>query len=142
MNKKIFILFGAANKGKTTTFNLLLNQTCRKFSEHLIYFERYNNGYDFLAVFDNGENRIGLYSSGDNEKEVSHNLYQLNSHHCDFIFGTSRTRGGSCIAINRYSILLHDTEDVIEWYEKIEASDQDNERAGKELFSKLKQLLS
>ncbi len=32
---KIFILYGAANKGKSTTLNTLFNQICRKFSKFL-----------------------------------------------------------------------------------------------------------
>ncbi len=142
MEKKVFILYGAANKGKSTTFNMLFNQICRKFSENLVFFRRFGNGLDFVAVFDNGEKRIGLYSAGDGEEEVSRNLYELYEQGCDFVLGTSRTRGGSCAAINRYAMLLEGSEEIIEWYEKIEASDADNERAGKELFSVFKTLIA
>ncbi|AKO63765.1 hypothetical protein BB032_03585 [Neisseria gonorrhoeae] len=82
---KIFILYGAANKGKSTTLNTLFNQICRKFSKFLVFFERYGNGLDFVAVFDHEGQRIGFYSSGDNEYEVRRNLYKLYSHNCDFI---------------------------------------------------------
>ncbi|ENY4620528.1 hypothetical protein JKO92_001008, partial [Neisseria gonorrhoeae] len=49
------------------------------------FFERYGNGLDFVAVFDHEGQRIGFYSSGDNEYEVRRNLYKLYSHNCDFI---------------------------------------------------------
>lgn len=57
---KIFILYGAANKGKSTTLNTLFNQICWKFSKFLVFFERHGNGLDFVAVFDHEGQRIGF----------------------------------------------------------------------------------
>lgn len=139
---KIFILYGAANKGKSTTLNTLFNQICWKFSKFLVFFERHGNGLDFVAVFDHESQRIGFYSSGDNEYEVRRNLYKLYSHNCDFIFGTSRTRGGSCDAVGCYAELLHGDVNIINWCEKFEPTDEDNERAVKELFKSFKNIIN
>lgn len=147
MEKKIFVLYGAGSKGKTTTLNLLFNQICRKYSEYLIYFERNEYRADFRAVFKKDNVVIGLYSSGDNEDEVSHNLYQLDAYQCDYVFGTSRTKGGSCVAVNRYAVLVHDSEDAIEWIDKQYADNEADEleintEDGKKLFSIFKKLFA
>ena len=142
MEKHLFILYGTGNTGKTTTLNLLFKKACEQFSDNLVYFRRNRDSADFCAVFQHGNIKIGLYSSGDNEWNVSHNLYELNHQHCNFIFGTSRTRGGSCDAIENYTSLFYPEEDVIEWYEKEEANDQDNNKKAKLLFNELKKLLT
>ncbi|WP_416191581.1 hypothetical protein [Neisseria sp. CCUG12390] len=145
--KKVFILYGAANRGKTTTFNLLFNQICRKHSEDLIYFKRNEYRADFVAVFKKGGITIGLYSSGDNEHEVSHNLYHLDAYRCDYVFGISRTRGGSCVAVNRYAELVHGSQDIICWIEKDYANNEvdeleQNTKTGKKLFQEFIRLFS
>lgn len=73
---------------------------------------------------------------------VSHNLYELNHQYCNFIFGTSRTRGGSRNTVKNYASLFYPEADVIEWYEKKEANDQDNNKNAKLLFNELKKLLT
>lgn len=145
--KKVFILYGAANRGKTTTFNLLFNKLCCEYSEYLIWFERFENRDDFRAVFKKDDITIGLYSSGDNGKEVGRNLYHLDCWHCDYVFGTSRTSGSSRNAVNKYAVLIHDSEDVIEWIEKEYAHNQNdrlavNKQAAKKLFGKFKEIFA
>ncbi|MCG7656233.1 hypothetical protein [Wielerella bovis] len=145
--KKVFILYGAANRGKTTTFNLLFNKLCCEYSEYLIYFERDEYSADFWAVFKKDDVTIGLYSLGDYGDEVNHNLYQLDAYRCDYVFGTSRTRGGSCAAVNRYATLIRNSEDVIEWIEKEYALNQNdelavNKQAVKKLFGQFKEIFA
>lgn len=145
-DKKVFILYGAANRGKTTTFNLLFNKLCCEYSEYLIWFERENRD-DFRAVFKKDDVTIGLYSLGDYEDGVNHNLYQLDAYRCDYVFGTSRTRGGSCAAVNRYATLIHDSEDVIEWIEKEYTHNPNdelavNKQAVKKLFGQFKEIFA
>ncbi|WP_233115000.1 hypothetical protein [Aggregatibacter actinomycetemcomitans] len=141
MKHNLFILYGAANTGKTTTFNELLKSACDQFLDKLVYFERSENCADFLAVFQNKNVKVGLYSSGDNEWHVSHNLYGLHHQGCNFIFGTSRTQGGSCQAVNNYADLFYSGDDSIKWHKKESATDRDNNKMAKELFSTLKKLL-
>ena len=83
MEKHLFILYGTGNTGKTTTLNLLFKKACEQFSDNLVYFRRNRDSADFCAVFQHGNIKIGLYSSGDNEWNVSHNLYELNHQHCN-----------------------------------------------------------
>lgn len=142
MEKHLFILYGKGNTGKTTTLNLLFKKTCEQFLDNLVYFRRNEGSADFCAIFQKGDVKVGLYSSGDNEWHVSHNLYELNHQYCNFIFGTSRTRGGSRNAVKNYASLFYPEEDVIEWYEKEEANDQDNNKKAKLLFNELKKLLT
>ena len=144
---KVFILYGAANRGKTTTFNLLFNKLCFEYSEYLIYFERDEYSADFSAVFKKDNVVIGLYSSGDDQGAVSHNLYQLDAYRCDYVFGTSRTRGGSCAAVNRYATLIHDSDKAIDWIEKEYANNQNdelavNKQAVKKLFDKFEKIFA
>lgn len=145
--KKVFILYGAANRGKTTTFNLLFNKLCCEYSEYLIWFERFENRDDFRAVFKKDNVTIGLYSSGDNGKEVGRNLYHLDCWYCDYVFGTSRTSGSSCVAVNKYAVLIHDSEDVIEWIEKEYTHNPNdelavNKQAVKKLFGQFKEIFA
>lgn len=142
MEKHLFILYGASNTGKTTTLNLLFKKACEQFLDNLVYFRRNEGSADFCAIFQKGDVKVGLYSSGDNEWHVSHNLYELNHQYCNFIFGTSRTRGGSRNAVKNYASLFYPEADVIEWYEKKEANGQDNNKNAKLLFNELKKLLT
>lgn len=57
-----------------------LKKLCFEYSEYLIYFERDEYSADFSAVFKKDNVVIGLYSSGDDEGAVSHNLYQLDAY--------------------------------------------------------------
>lgn len=146
MEKKIFILSGAGNTGKTTTFNLLFNKLSRKYPGYLIYFERNLSRADFCAVFKNGEIVIGLYSAGDLKEEVNRNLDSLAKYKCDYIFGASRTKGRGCDAIIQYAQSKYGSADVIEWLEKVreEGSDEQhivNKEAAKILYRKFKQIL-
>ncbi|WHP47208.1 hypothetical protein QMO40_00575 [Mannheimia bovis] len=144
MSKKMFILMGSSDTGKTTTFNHIFRQMSTLFLEQLVYFYRHSNGIDFLTVFKNKHNqRIGIYSAGDNEEEIRSSLYELNNQCCDFIFGTSRTKGKGYEIIEKYASLFygHSTElDIIKWYRKEGANDKDNKRVEKELFSDINKL--
>lgn len=141
MSEHLFILYGAANTGKTTTFNKLFETICDNFLANLIYFERDENLIDFIAVFQNGDIKVGLYSAGDGEIQIRHNLYQLNNYNCDYIFGTSRTRGKGIEVLNKYAELFHDTNENIKWYKKEDATDEDNSNVVKQLFKELQKLL-
>lgn len=147
MEKKIFILSGAGNTGKTTTFNFLFKKLSRKYSGYLIYFKRNSNRpEDFCAVFKNDGVVIGLYSAGDSAEEVNRNLDSLVKYKCDYIFGASRTKGSSCDAIIQYAQSKYGSADVIEWIEKVreEGSDEQhivNKEAAKILYRKFKQIL-
>ncbi|MDG2948272.1 hypothetical protein P7L88_07000 [Bisgaard Taxon 10/6] len=141
MKKHLFILYGAANTGKTTTFNKLFETTCDNFLANLIYFERDENLIDFTAVFQNGDIKVGLYSAGDSVCQIRNNLYQLNYHNCDYIFGTSRTKKPWIETLNKYAELFHDTNENIKWYRKEDATDEDNSNVVTQLFKELQKLL-
>lgn len=142
--KKLFILYGAGNTGKTTTFNKLLEKINAKYLDKLVYFSRHSNNIDFIAVFQYENMRIGFYSSGDSEWEISHNLYELHHKQCDFIFGTSRTRGAGCEMLEKFATLFYghsEENDVIEWFAKERATDEDNMKVTKTLFSAMEKLI-
>ncbi|CAM2967911.1 hypothetical protein Q7560_06520 [Glaesserella parasuis] len=141
MSEHLFILYGAANTGKTTSFNELFEKICHNFLANLIYFERNENLIDFIAVFQNSDITVGLYSAGDGEIQIRHNLYQLNNHNCDYILGTSRTRGKGVGVLNKYAELFHDTNESIKWYKKEDATDEDNSNIVKQLFKEFQKLL-
>lgn len=141
MSEHLFILYGAANTGKTTSFNELLEKTNQRFLANLIYFERDENFTDFIAVFQRDNIKVGLYSSGDGEWQIKRNLYQLNNHNCNYIFGTSRTRGKGVETLDKYAELFHDSKENIKWYKKEDATDEDNSNVVKQLFKEIQELL-
>lgn len=140
MGKNIFILYGAANTGKTTTFNDLFNQKCQAFLSNLVYFKRNEHTKDFVAVFNSAAGHIGFYTEGDDNERVSNNLDILKNYDCEFVFGTSRTRGGSCDAVEAYAELKHGTKDAIHWIKKGERSNEDNKEKMEELFSHMQKI--
>ena len=142
--KKMYLLRGAANKGKTTTLINLAVQLLTKFPEKLIYFEKMGE-VDYVAVWRKGDKTLGIYSGGDNKWVVFRNLGILHNWSCNYIVGTVRTYGGSCHTAEAYNHLFNNQdqskEKEIIWIDKTAANDKDNNQCQKELFKIVKEIL-
>ena len=133
----IYLLYGASNKGKSTTLKNLVVQLLQLFPNELVYFEQVGE-IDFLAVWGNQKVRLGIYSGGDNKSIVFRNFSALQNMNCNFIIGATRTGGGSVQAAECYAELFGQE---IRWIEKQVASDSDNDECQKELVKIVKKIL-
>lgn len=98
----IYAVYGAANKGKTTTLGMIrknLKEKYPSFTERIRYEEDWG---DFSVILDNiNGKKIGIESEGETENLVESLKYFI-SEKCDIIFCASRTRGFSMNCIKSY----------------------------------------
>lgn len=95
---RIIALKGRGNSGKTTTINLLPNiLLANGYNRVAGMFQQ--NGGDFLDVFENGKQRVGVTSSGDSYDLVHDRLTDLVNAKCDVCVCACRTSGGTHTAI-------------------------------------------
>ena len=99
---RIIALKGRGNSGKTTTINLLPNiLLANGYSRVPGMFQQH--GSDFLDVFENGVQRVGVTSSGDTFDLVHDRLTDLVNAKCDVYVCACRTSGGTHTAIYNFT---------------------------------------
>lgn len=96
--RRIIALKGRGCSGKTTTINLLPNiLRANGYASVAGMHQKY--GRDFLDVFENGTQRVGVTSSGDSYDLVHDRLTDLVNAGCDVCVCACRTSGGTHTAI-------------------------------------------
>jgi hypothetical protein len=98
---RIIALKGRGNSGKTTTIHLLPNLLLNSGYKRVAGMYQ-KHGKDFLDVFENGKQRIGITSSGDTYDLVYHRLNDLVNAKCDVCVCACRTSGGTHTAIYKF----------------------------------------
>ena len=103
---RIIALQGRANSGKSTTINLLPTiLLAHGYSRVAGMYQ--NHGGDFLDVFENGKQRVGVTSSGDTHDLVHDRLTDLVNAKCDVCVCACRTFDrvppGTVAAVNSFS---------------------------------------
>ncbi len=99
---RIIALKGRGNSGKTTTINMLPNiLLANGYSRVAGMFQQH--GGDFLDVFENGKQRVGITSSGDTYDLVHDRLTDLINAKCDVCVCACRTSGGTHTAIYNFT---------------------------------------
>ena len=99
---RIIALKGTGNSGKTTTIKLLPNILLANGYSRVAGMHQ-NHGSDFLDVFENGKQRVGVTSSGDTYDLVNDRLTELINAKCDVCVCACRTSGGTHIAIHKFA---------------------------------------
>lgn len=99
---RIIALKGRGNSGKTTTINLLPNILLANGYSRVAGMYQ-NHGSDFLDVFENGKQRVGVTSSGDTYDLVHDRLTDLINAKCDVCVCACRTSGGTHTAIYNFT---------------------------------------
>jgi hypothetical protein len=99
---RIIALKGRGNSGKTTTINMLPNiLLANGYSRVAGMYQKH--GSDFLDVFENGIQRVGVTSSGDTYDLVDDRLTDLVNAKCDVCVCACRTSGGTHTAIYNFT---------------------------------------
>lgn len=99
---RIIALKGRGNSGKTTTINLLPNILLA--NGYIKVAGMYqNHDRDFLDVFENGKQRVGVTSSRDTFDLVHDRLTDLVNAGCDVCICACRTSGGILTAIYNFT---------------------------------------
>lgn len=96
--KKIIALYGAANKGKTTTLNILVDllavvSDCYNIERH----------YDSKAMFVINNKNIGVCTSGDNQEEIKNNIEFFYKNECEIIITATRTKGEGVSELEKFT---------------------------------------
>lgn len=99
---RIIALRGRGNSGKTTTIRLLPNILLAHGYIRVPGMYQ-NHGGDFLDVFENGKQRVGVTSSGDTYDLVSDRLTDLVNAGCDVCICACRTSGATHTAIFEFT---------------------------------------
>lgn len=99
--KRIIILKGTSNVGKTSTLSALIGKLLAK--DSLMVYPEQSSGIPSFAIVELEKHKIGIITFGDptSETDVKSCLNQCLENDCDIIFAASRTRG------NVYDILYH-----------------------------------
>lgn len=108
--KKIFGLWGAANRGKTTTLNILvdlLSQVADSYSVQRFYESR--------AWFLINGIKIGVCTPGDNQTEIKENIKFFTENECEIIVTATRTKGGS---VDELALFKNKHNAELIWIEK------------------------
>jgi len=100
--RRIIALKGRGYSGKTTTINLLPN-ILRANGYISVAGMHQNYGRDFLDVFENGTQIVGVTSSGDSFDLVHDRLTDLVNAGCDVCVCACRTSGGTHTAISDFT---------------------------------------
>lgn len=86
--KKVIALYGAANRGKSTTLNILMDL--------LVEVSDYCNlekNCDGKGLFVIKNKTIGVCTSGDNQEEIKNNIEFFKKNECEIIVTSTRTKG-------------------------------------------------
>lgn len=121
INMKVYALKGNANCGKTTTLKLLFLEIAENTANKILFYIKQrktikpepnkklnascNNaikGREIAAVLQVNDKTIGIYSAGDNEKEINNAIEFFNKYNCSVAFCACRTKGASIKLLKNY----------------------------------------
>lgn len=125
--KKILVVYGNANTGKTTVINQVYHKLVELGAQSKI--QREETSGDFEAVLSCGEKTIAFYSCGDYKSYVDEQVEKYKKY--DILITAYNKRFAT---IGR--VWLANSE-IIEKVEKYEASDADNNRALNDILSRI-----
>lgn len=125
--KKILVVYGNANTGKTTVINQVYHKLVELGAQSKI--QRKEISGDFEAVLSCGEKTIAFYSCGDYKSYVDEQVEKYKKY--DILITAYNKRFAT---IGR--VWLANSE-IIEKVEKYEASDADNNRALNDILSRI-----
>jgi hypothetical protein len=130
--KKVIALYGAGNRGKSTTLKMVYRSLETSFEvlskenvrpdKHGTY--RLNERYDVRVIFIVNGARVGLESQGDPNSRLEDSLKFFRDNMCRLIVCPTRTWGGTVDCVNRMK-----PEFEIEWIKKSVADDESSEPA-------------
>lgn len=128
--KKIIALYGAGNRGKSTTLKMVYQSLSRSFEllpeknvrpdEHGAYC--LNERYDIRVIFIVNGVRVGLESQGDPNSRLEDSLHFFRDNKCRLIVCPTRTWGGTVKCVERLK-----PEFEVEWMKKTVADDESSQ---------------
>jgi Cdc6-like AAA superfamily ATPase len=137
---KIIALYGAANTGKTTTLNYLID---------LLKKAQSLSDYSTISIEDCGDKRhadqrvvveiqglkIAITTSGDNGTELKRNIEYFKQNDCDIAITATRTRGYSVEELKGFSNVAGlNVERIRKEYNHSDEMDQSNRAQSLNLF--------
>lgn len=120
--KKIFGLWGAANRGKTTTLNILVDLLSQVSDSYSV--QRF---YESRAWFLINGIKIGVCTPGDNQTEIKENIKFFTKNECEIIVTATRTKGGS---VDEVEFFKNEHNAELVWIEKEDNPDLNKLVAG------------
>lgn len=108
--KKIFGLWGAANRGKTTTLNILVDLLSQVSDSYCV--QRF---YESRAWFLINGIKIGVCTPGDNQIEIKENIKFFTENECEIIVTATRTKGSS---VDEIEVFKNEHNAELVWIEK------------------------
>ena len=129
--ERIIVLYGAANRGKTTTLKILMG-LLTLVSESYDVWQETDDAWGRFVVNDR---KVSICTSGDNEYVVKDNI--KNYKDCDIFVSASRTKGGSVNEIEKFA---EKKKVEIDWVEKVDDEGK-NKLAAADLFRKVLDLV-
>lgn len=112
--RKIIVLYGRANLGKTRTLRMVIDQ---------LNGEPISNAmFDAQTVCRYNGQTIAVATRGDNADELRSNVAYFKSHPCDIAITAARSRGGTHDVIKAYAQEIG--AEVVWIYKRFEAGDE------------------
>lgn len=93
MKRKLIVLQGPSNAGKTTSLHFLYKILMANSDAKLISFKAIGLKLDFIATISIGGHLVGVFNRGDVPKEVEESLQELMGKNCRVIIGAAHTKG-------------------------------------------------
>lgn len=100
--KKIIVVTGPSNVGKTTVIKATYHTLCKKFPAHTKVFENMRRGRDFCVVIEINGVIVGIDSRGDNEELLTNSLNFLADQKCHIILCAAHPGGGTIHAVEQF----------------------------------------
>lgn len=126
--QKIIALYAPANKGKTTTLNILIDLLSIVSSECNVW--KTKEGWGWFVINDKV---VGVCTPGDNQTVIKENIDYFNKNECDIVVTATRTKG---CTVKELEKLEKKEKCPIEWIKK-EDDENKNKIIASEIFRKV-----